>query len=264
MSPDQPNNQNPNGLDEILRSLHAVGRSVTEKLEPVVNAVSKLLPVLAQTQPYIEALLRANKIIDSLAKTGWLPYHTIGIDYIEESFVGEYSLESRVAEYYEKNWMDIRSDIESRMVSYQISEDAKETLLEAMTAHELGLYRCVCRVLFPEIDRELRIQFFKDKTGTIKSDDMLKALANRGTLDDYLPRSLFSYILIGRLIDHLYEPITRANRSKFELDDVPNRHAAMHGLVRYTTYKHSMNMLIMTDYIFEILTLTAHLPYKDK
>ena len=27
----------------------------------------------------------------------------------------------------------------------------------------------------------------------------------------------------------------------------------MHGLVSYSTHKHSMNMLILTDYIFQIL-----------
>ena len=33
----------------------------------------------------------------------------------------------------------------------------------------------------------------------------------------------------------------------------PNRHAAMHGLVPYPTHKHSLNMLILADYVFRVL-----------
>ena len=41
--------------------------------------------------------------------------------------------------------------------------------------------------------------------------------------------------------------------------DVPNRHASIHGLVSYSTFKHSMNMIIMADYIFQILTSATKL-----
>ena len=53
----------------------------------------------------------------------------------------------------------------------------------------------------------------------------------------------------------MYEQVEdkREKREKFARDPVPNRHAAMHGLVSYSTHKHSMNMLILTDYVFEIL-----------
>ena len=42
---------------------------------------------------------------------------------------------------------------ESGMIisSYNITSEAKATFREALDAHEAGLYRCVCRVLFPEI-----------------------------------------------------------------------------------------------------------------
>lgn len=260
MSKETPGSEGSIGYDEILQLLRVAGESFFKAIEPVANAISQVLPRIAQMQPFIEAFERANKIIDSVSKTGWLPHHTLGIDYIEESIVGSGSLESRIGEYYEKNWLDIRHEIESRMACYRISEEAKQTFCEAMDAHEAGHYRCVCRVLFPELDRELRIQFFNDSTGRIGSKEMLDALANRGLLEDYLPRSIFSYILFRQLVTQLYKNVKKSNRSQFELRDVPNRHAALHGLVRYTTHKHSMNMLIMTDYIFEILTVTSHLP----
>ena len=260
MSKETPESEGSIGNDEIFRGFQIAGKSLMKMLEPLAEAITKFLPLLAQTGQYVEVLSRANKIIDAISETGWLPFHTMGIDYIEESLDGARSLESRVSEYYENNWEDVRRDIESRMSDFQISDEAKGTFREAMAAHEIGHYRCVCRVLFPEIDRELRIQFFNDKSGFIRSKDMLKALANRGSLEDYLPQSIFSYILFGRLINHLYRQVWDSNRSQFESDAVPNRHAALHGLVRYSTRKHSMNMLIMADYIFEILTVTSHLP----
>ena len=38
-----------------------------------------------------------------------------------------------------------------------------------------------------------------------------------------------------------------------EADAVPNRHAAVHGLVVYRSFKNSLNTLFMTDYVFQIV-----------
>jgi hypothetical protein len=36
-------------------------------------------------------------------------------------------------------------------------------------------------------------------------------------------------------------------------DPVPNRHAALHGLLPYAAQKHSMNMLIVADFLFQVI-----------
>ena len=60
--------------------------------------------------------------------------------------------------------------------------------------------------------------------------------------------------MLQRLRTHAYERVITADElARFERDPVPNRHAAMHGRVAYSTRKHSMNMLILTDYVFRIL-----------
>ena len=41
------------------------------------------------------------------------------------------------------------------------------------------------------------------------------------------------------------------------LDPVPNRHAALHGRVSYASEKSSLNMLIMTDFIFDAISKVA-------
>ena len=163
-------------------------------------------------------------------------------------------LDERLTSFYESNWDAIHRDIEARLDQYHISEDAKATFREALSAHGAGYYRCVCRVLFPEIDREFRIHFFEDNAGPISSKTMLEQLNNRGKLANLLPREAYGWILVGRLMHHLYEDVNDSNRAQYEKDYVPNRHASTHGLLPYTTLKHSINMIIMADYIFQVLT----------
>ena len=114
----------------------------------------------------------------------------------------------------------------------------------ALSAHEAGLYRCVCRVLFPEIERVIG-------TGRVRKKGIEKLMGERD-LAELAFREPFGYVSFSRFVNHAYEQV-KADRRRFERDPVPNRHAAMHGLVPYKTHKHSMNMLILTDYVFQIL-----------
>ena len=68
-----------------------------------------------------------------------------------------------------------------------------------------------------------------------------------------MPKETLGLVLFGRLFEHLYETVNKENKSVFVEDDVPNRHAAIHGLVSYSTHKHSVNMIIIADYFFQIL-----------
>ena len=247
-------NQNALKIGETLNRM-------VEPLQPLVQLLQRvseaMAPIVEAAAPLVERFTIYNKFIDSVRPTGWLPYHTVSLDIVEECGEDVALLEARLTEFYENNWESIRHDIETRLDSYQISEDSKATFREALAAHDLGHYRCVCRVLFPEIDREFRIHFFEDAAGLISSEKMLKRLTNCGFLENFLPREAYGWILLDRLVHHLYERVDDGNRARYEQDYVPNRHAAIHGLVRYGTFKHSINMIIMADYIFQVLTSTA-------
>lgn len=226
-----------------------------ETIRPFFQELARISQVLA---PHIESIIlyaksfeRYSKFVDSVGATGWLPYHTIPISYVEECGGNTSLLEQRLSTFYETNWNGIRQDIESRLEAYHIDKEARETFREALSAHEAGFYRCVCRVLFPEIERMIRVLFFKNKAGTIHSKEILDRLTQRGSLEDFMPREAYGWILFDRLVNHLYAP--DKNRKKFQKDFVPNRHAAAHGLVSYSTHKHSTNMIIMADYIFQVL-----------
>ncbi|MEY9700163.1 hypothetical protein ABIE71_002906 [Bradyrhizobium diazoefficiens] len=42
------------------------------------------------------------------------------------------------------------------------------------------------------------------------------------------------------------------NQQRFE--SIPNRHAASHGRIVYSRLKHSMNTIIMADYVFAVIS----------
>ena len=233
-------------LSEALQQLEAAFRPFVQELVLISQAIA----------PHVELFVRYHKFIDSVSATGWLPYHSVPIQYVEECDGNTPLLERRLSIFYKANWDDIRQDIESRLDAYRVSEETRATFREALSAHEIGHYRCVCRVLFPEIDRAFRAHFFDDQARRISSKKMIEELTDRGSLEDFMPREAYGWILFGRLVEHLYETVDDGNRKKFERDFVPNRHASLHGLIPYSTHKHSVNMIIMADYIFQILTST--------
>lgn len=241
---------------EPLQPIIQLTRMVSEAIRPFSEAIR---PFLEEIAPHIQHFARYGKFIDSVGRTGWLPYYTISINYLEDYGEDVNTLEARLRDFYEQNWASIRLDIEARIERYRISEETKATFLEALSAHDVGHFRCVCRVLFPTIEREFRAHFFDDAARPISSLKMLEPLKNRGTLNNFLPREAYGWLLLDKLIDHLYERVDDGNRKKYENDHVPNRHAATHGLVSYNTYKNSINMIIMTDYIFQILNSMSDL-----
>ena len=251
---------------QVLADLQKLGGALNQLLEPFQPLIQLLQQFSKAISPFVEAIasqiehfVKYDQFLKAVQPTGWLPYHTVSIDFVEACGDDVALLESRLTEFYEKNWKTIRQDIDTRLDHYQITTESKTTLREALSAHEAGHYRCVCRVLFPEIDREFRIHFFEDAAGSISSKKMLEKLTDQGALEYFLPREAYGWILFDRLVHHLYEPVNDNNRVLYEKDFVPNRHASTHGLVSYSTFKHSMNMIIMADYVFQVLTSTAKL-----
>ena len=226
-------------LSTVIQQLAVSLGPLNERLRELAEAWGPYLAKWAELAP---RLAEWSRTVDALNEVGWLPYHTAPFRHVDECGDDLDLLDRRFSEYYRTRWSEIRDEMESRLEGYHIDDEARETFREALSAHEAGLYRCVCRVLFPEIERTL---------GAGRgSKRLLEKLTGTGDLADYAGRERFGYVLFGRLVKHVYES---GRREKFERNPVPNRQAAIHGLVSYSTHKHSMNMLILTDYIFQIL-----------
>lgn len=217
--------------------------------EPILERLHDLLEAVG---PHIEKLARHHRIERRFGNAGWLPYYSELIERVDEHEGDASALDNIISEYYRDHWAEIRRDIEERMETYAIDEETKETVHEAFSAHESGNYRSVCRTLFPELERMIRRSFFND-AGRIRTADMLRVLAEKLAAGEILSREGFCLVTIGRHVKHMYAQVDDEERFRFEQSSIPNRHAALHGLVSYSTHKHSMNMIIIADYLFQIL-----------
>ena len=158
--------------------------------------------------------------------------------------------------------------IESQIAEYNIDEEAKATFREALDAHGYGLHRSVCRVLFPEIERMLRTELFGRRTGRENYQKIVETLVEDKTLDDFLPGGRFDFDYFGHLtaavMEHsddafderifgLFRRVDEDDLQRVGQDPVPNRHAAMHGYVSYSSSQNSLNAIFVADYMFRLI-----------
>jgi len=208
-----------------------------------------------QVWPLFEKIAKFERNTRALEAIGWLPHYSIPFDLVEECIGDTDALQTCLSNHFKERWFDVRQDIESRLAWYDVDEEAKATFREALDAHDVGHYRCVCRVLWPEIERIARIELHDDKLVKITSQWRLKELAENLSVTSIEPRGYYGLMLFRRLTEHLYAAIRNEDdRKLFALDPVPNRHAAIHGLVIYSTFQNSLNSIFMTDYVFQVIS----------
>ena len=228
-------------------SLSLASEQLSETLEPVGRRIA---PVFEQLQRFAESMspflgnfVRWNRLVDAVNESGWLPYRTVAPSEIEALMHDTDKLDDFLSDFHRNNWPEIRADIESRIGQYNLDAEARHTMNEALSAHENRLYRCVCRVLFPEIERILAVRGVTTKR--------LEDLTEGRSLGELTSQSPFGYILFGKLFLEAFS--SKKKREELQQDPMPNRHAAEHGFVQYSSHKHSMNMLVLTDYLFGLL-----------
>lgn len=117
------------------------------------------------------------------------------------------------------------------------------------------MYRSVCRLLFPEIERVARVEIYEAKIGHhITSQRDLPKMAGQPTPGELQLPGPLTLSLFKKLENHLYGRIkTEEDRASCVLDAVPNRHAALHGIVSYSSMQNSLNTIFITEYIFQII-----------
>lgn len=196
---------------------------------------------------------RTAKQYRRVEEAGWLPHATTPFsdipDEAEPSDVAEI-----LARHYRDEWPSIKKHFDDRIGELDIDDDAKAAFHEALASHEAGHYRAVTRMLFPEIERAYRVHLM---------DGTLKGLTGLRDLRDIVPKlpvgafagfenSVMS--LVTKLLDHLYARVeTVEELEAIRSDPVPNRHAAIHGLLIYKTAENSINCLIMAEFLFALI-----------
>ena len=207
---------------------------------------------LAAITQKLAKLQRHNEVLD---QSGWLPHYSTPFELLDECGNDPVALDRQLLQFYEKSWPEVRQEIEARLAAYELDDEAIATFREALDAHEYGLYRCVCRVLLAEVERIARIELHDDKIKSISSQPQLRKLAGTLRISSTEPRGLRGLNLLRRLQSHLYDTVRhQTDLNRFKRDPVPNRHAALHGLVVYSSNQNSLNAIFMTDYIFQVVS----------
>ena len=230
-------------LRDLLESQRRFGEVFrTLSLAPVVSLAGEL-----------GRLSRNAKLLDD---AGWLPHHSTPFDVVDACQGDSGELRDRLTRYYQDRWPQVQQGIESRLIRYDVNEESKETFREVLEAHGAGLFRCIAPTLMLAIERVSRVDLHGGTFDPITSQHVLIAVVEQLPISSVEPRGFFGLALCKRLSDHLYEHcVDEQARDRFARDPVPNRHAAVHGHVAYSSMQHSLNMIFMAEFIFHVIGL---------
>ena len=155
------------------------------------------------------ALVRSRELerwdtAEDLLKREWVPNHTTPFGLVAECGNDETKLQTSLLAYYTDNWSEVRARLESRVSSLDIDDEAKATFREALDAHATGLYRCVSRLLFPELERAFRGALYEGRAGHIKYNEFvtrLTGVAANLELADFLTTGIQDLVLFKYLTE---------------------------------------------------------------
>jgi len=187
---------------------------------------------------------------------GWLPHHTTPLDLIADEDDSQRIRETLRA-HYAADWEQVRSKFEGELANYDLDHEAKSCFVEALDAHEGRRYRAPPRLLFPEIERVVREELFAgDVKKALTSQRDLRAAAGTLSLRELNKNAIGGFRLFRKLEEHLYARVkTPTEIATARADPVPNRHATIHGIVVYSSMQSSLNALIMTDFVFAVVSV---------
>ena len=237
-------------MADSLRPTLAFGvvqRAIAESTYPVTQLTSRWSHIVFEK-------LAPFRISGRFHRSGWFPHNTFPTHLLAHDN-DDALTDKAVLRYYSANWAMVRRVIERELSLCHVDDEAKQTLRQALIAHEEGLYRLVPSSLFPMIERAVRVCLFGDRLGTTS---MMNQLAIKlGELPvTALPYGALGFVGYSQLSHHLYENIyTDSAREHFLLAPVPNRHATIHGLVAYNSEKSSLNAIFIAMYMFRALSV---------
>lgn len=244
----------------FLQDVARIGESMRLMTEQVTAAVSPAIEIFKE----IGANINRSKRIEA---SGWLPHYTTPFSLIRDDMAVE-EIAVVIEKHYKENWCDIEAAFVERLEKIALDDEAKATFIEALTAHRHGLYRSVPRTLFPEIERVACKELYdgsrkykkENPKGGKPHELSITSLPDFAETVGELPVGDvmtidYGVALFMKLEEHLYKGVKQPEEiAKAAADAVPNRHAALHGIISYSTLQSSINALIMTDFIFHVIS----------
>ena len=268
-------------LQALANGLTAIARQVEPILSELAKQIEPLTRYLTTAAPHMLAMARGMERWDtaeSLLKRGWVPNLTTPFDLVTACGDDDAKLQAELLAFYTDNWGEVRTQLEARLSSHDIDDEARAVFREALDAHEAGLYRSVSRLLFPEFERVFRAALFDGRAGPIPYDKFLTKLTGEEVgldLGDFLLAGIQDMVLFNYLTESAsgaatldtdscsappeYVPglavgVYDTNVERVRQNPIPTRHAVAHGLVPYSSRQNSLNALIIADYVFAVVS----------
>lgn len=193
---------------------------------------------------------------NSMEESGWLPHYTQPND-LFPPLVDASTAHTILDRHYRERWADVEAQMLQRVASYPWDAEAKACFREALSAHAAGFYRTAPRLLFPEIERLMhaRLSNPAEPDNEVTSRDLRNKAEFLGP-SNFMRSGVLSIRIYEKFAQHLYARVKTAEQiAAAQSDPVPNRHAALHGVVVYSSMQSSLNALIMAE--FAMLTIEA-------
>ena len=246
-----------------VSSLQQLVQSVAVGAEELVSVIREIIldeqfqQVLRSITAGVEKMVFWEWVERACDQSGFLPYRAVPFDKFYRESRGNYDLFStQVSEYYKTHEENILQDIGSFLETLEdIDMDRKETLKEAIMAHRYGLFRLPVRALLPDVERIILEDWLGRDKGHVETlnDKKIKEVIKNKNLEDFAPDSIYDLRLFGCLINVLYKHVSKLK--EFQGENFPNRHAALHGWLPYSTRESSLNTIIFTDYTLRLVPL---------
>jgi hypothetical protein len=244
-------------LQQQIKKFNLPSQAAIEQMAEMARRAQSAFPKLPQPsaeQFRIFEQLAKNEIRkNALDRIGVLPHASTPLSLLDVEQSDD-ELRAALERRYRESWPEVSQGILERLQQLSIDDEAKEAFAEALQAHGNGHYRSVCRLLLPEIERVARVELFGNAVGIVHVNKVVGEPALELPMSATKPAGYLALVLYERLNDHLYMKVGTANRADFEHDLVPNRHAAIHGLVVYNSFWNALNTIFMTDFAFQLIS----------
>ena len=216
-------------------------------------------------EPLLASLLDTWVRFHALDRSGWLPHHTTPFNRLDPAEQDPAVARRIVEAFYEDEWPAVEAAFRARLQTHAFDEETLATFDEALVAHRLELFRATPRTLFPDIERKARETLQGHGVTSQASLRELRKSVDALGVANFTRTGVVSFKLYRMFSDHLYSQVKTPERlAEVAADPVPNRHAALHGLVVYSTRQASVNALIMAEYAhLSILAVAQALVDRD-
>lgn len=214
-----------------------------------LNALQRFLPVSYKTRKALELFELKKWVADASFETGYLPHRTVPFVRFHDECGGNHKeFLSLVLTHYESHQDDILLSIESQIEKLTLSGEKMKTFSEAIQGHKQGLFRLTCRALLPDVERVI-YECWLDKCGigSVKAQELENTIGEM-PVRIFIQEHWSDWVLLDMLKSDLFS--NGSNINDFPQPPLPNRHAALHGWLNYSSQKDSFNVIVLADFIF--------------